>query len=175
MSPIENVKPTSVPGRRSFLRNTIAGLASVILLAFAGPAAGYLFAKRGGPSSKIWVDAGDISEVSRKQPQEITFESSQTDGWNTERGKSSAWIVRGKDESVTAFSPWCTHLGCAYHWEPRSGQKAGGCFVCPCHGSTFDANGKVLQGPALRPLDRYQTKMQRNRLWVLPSTDESAT
>jgi len=143
--------------------------------AFAGPTAGYLFAKRGGPSAKTWVDAGDISEVSRKQPQEITFESSQTDGWNTERGKSSAWIVRADDGSVTAFSPWCTHLGCAYHWEPKGDEKAGGCFVCPCHGSTFDASGEVLQGPAQRPLDQYATTMQGNRLWVLPSTNDSAT
>ena len=104
-------------------------------------------------------------------PQEITFESRQTDGWNIEEAKASAWIVRQGDGSTVAFSPWCTHLGCAYHWESKHSEAAGGCFVCPCHGSRFDANGTVLEGPASRPLDRYATKTQGSRLWILPSID----
>lgn len=37
----------------------------------------------------------------------------------------------------------CTHLGCVVPWN-KSENK----FMCPCHGSQYDANGKVVRGPA---------------------------
>mmetsp|Transcript_3177 Transcript_3177/g.3815 ORF Transcript_3177/g.3815 Transcript_3177/m.3815 type:complete len:230 (-) Transcript_3177:116-805(-) len=37
----------------------------------------------------------------------------------------------------------CTHLGCIVPWDVAE-QK----FVCPCHGSKYDAFGNVLRGPA---------------------------
>ena len=48
-------------------------------------------------------------------------------------------------EGFYAVSLVCTHLGCTV---ARS--KAG--FACPCHGSRFDNMGKVVAGPAPRPL-----------------------
>ncbi len=44
-----------------------------------------------------------------------------------------------------ALSLVCTHLGCTV------AGKADG-FTCPCHGSRFDADGRVLRGPAQKPL-----------------------
>lgn len=40
-------------------------------------------------------------------------------------------------------TPRCPHLGCALHWN-----KAEHSWDCPCHGSRFDADGKVLNNPA---------------------------
>jgi len=37
----------------------------------------------------------------------------------------------------------CTHLGCVVPWN-----KAANKFMCPCHGSQYDKNGKVVRGPA---------------------------
>lgn len=55
--------------------------------------------------------------------------------------------VRGTD--VHAFSSVCTHQGC--HVDAVSNGR----ISCPCHGSMFDAvTGKVLAGPAARPLPR---------------------
>jgi len=48
-------------------------------------------------------------------------------------------------EGFYAVSTTCTHLGCAV---ARSQEG----FACPCHGSRFDSNGKVIGGPAPRPL-----------------------
>ena len=58
----------------------------------------------------------------------------------------SAIVHRGADGSVQAWSARCTHLGC------RLDRIVDGVVVCPCHGSRFDAAGRVLAGPATRPL-----------------------
>ncbi|AQA06751.1 (2Fe-2S)-binding protein [Mycobacterium sp. MS1601] len=45
------------------------------------------------------------------------------------------------------FSNVCTHTGC------RLNEVADGTINCPCHGSKFNLDGTVAQGPASRPLD----------------------
>ncbi len=54
-------------------------------------------------------------------------------------------IVRSGDRP-RAFLGLCTHLGC------RLQLMAGGQLVCPCHGSAFGSDGRVVRGPALKPL-----------------------
>jgi Rieske Fe-S protein len=39
-------------------------------------------------------------------------------------------------------------MGCTVGWNHRAGT-----WDCPCHGSRYDASGKVIQGPAQRDLD----------------------
>jgi Rieske Fe-S protein len=56
-----------------------------------------------------------------------------------------------KDVPFLAFSGKCPHLGCAYKW--RKHKVLGQVFLCPCHLSIYDASGRVLDGPAPRPLD----------------------
>jgi ubiquinol-cytochrome c reductase iron-sulfur subunit len=48
------------------------------------------------------------------------------------------------------FSKICTHVGCPINLYEQQTHK----LLCPCHQSTFDLsnNGKVLFGPAARPL-----------------------
>ncbi|MCB0220857.1 MAG: Rieske 2Fe-2S domain-containing protein [Chrysiogenetes bacterium] len=58
--------------------------------------------------------------------------------------KHNIKVVRDED-GIHAMSLICTHLGCVC-------QSAGDGFKCPCHGSVFDANGSVVQGPAPRAL-----------------------
>jgi cytochrome b6-f complex iron-sulfur subunit len=45
-----------------------------------------------------------------------------------------------EDFSVNAV---CTHLGCTVPWNDMFGK-----YMCPCHGSQYDYNGKVIRGPA---------------------------
>ena len=77
------------------------------------------------------------------------------DGWKTYTETTTAWVILDNKRNVTAFSPFCTHLGCAYRWQADHKN-----FECPCHGSKFDLQGKVLIGPAERPLDRYPVKLE---------------
>ena len=75
-----------------------------------------------------------------------------------------------------AMSSICTHAGC----DMAGGAGGGGGtpaatsvhpladgFHCGCHGSAFDANGGVTQGPAISPLQHYKVSIAANgALWV---------
>lgn len=57
------------------------------------------------------------------------------------------YVLRLDDGQFAAISPICTHQGCTVDIQgPR--------LVCPCHGSTYDREGRVLRGPAARSLAR---------------------
>jgi len=60
------------------------------------------------------------------------------------------WIVR-EDEGIYALFAKCTHLGCTPRWLATEDK-----FKCPCHGSGFYRSGMNFEGPAPRPLDRFQ-------------------
>ncbi len=50
-----------------------------------------------------------------------------------------------------ALSLVCTHLGCTVKPAPEG-------FACPCHNSHYDPDGKVVKGPAARPLQTLRVK-----------------
>ena len=149
--------------RRSFLVSAIYGAAGLIVAGLSIPAAGYLLLppKRGRGSE--WADAGEISGLVAGAPRRVEFRRTRVDGWKVSSEPDSAWIVQQPDGKIAAFAPQCTHLGCAYHWAAERKQ-----FVCPCHGSHFAADGRVLAGPAPRPLDRYRIQFEGARLWLGP-------
>jgi glycine/D-amino acid oxidase-like deaminating enzyme/nitrite reductase/ring-hydroxylating ferredoxin subunit len=60
-------------------------------------------------------------------------------------------VYRDFDGSVRAVSSVCTHLACHVHFN-----NAERTWDCPCHGSRFDVEGRVLEGPALKPLARAE-------------------
>ncbi|MCT7660944.1 QcrA and Rieske domain-containing protein [Mycobacterium deserti] len=53
-----------------------------------------------------------------------------------------------------AFSAICTHAGC------KLADVAGGTINCPCHGSKFNLDGTVANGPASRPLNAEAVSVQ---------------
>ncbi len=149
--------------RRNFFTGAIYALWAAIAAALGAPALGYLLLPPKMRKTDEWVEVGDISRLAANDPVEMTFRRNRTDGWKITSEKSTAWVVKRADHGLVAFGPQCTHLGCAYHWEEGKQE-----FLCPCHTSLFSIDGKVLSGPALRPLDRYETRVEANRLWLGP-------
>jgi glycine/D-amino acid oxidase-like deaminating enzyme/nitrite reductase/ring-hydroxylating ferredoxin subunit len=60
-------------------------------------------------------------------------------------------VYRGEDRMLSVLSPVCPHLKCHVAWN-----AADGSWDCPCHGSRFGTDGRVLEGPALQPLARVE-------------------
>ena len=57
----------------------------------------------------------------------------------------ATYIIVKDDGSIADFglNAVCTHLGCVVPWN-----KAENKFKCPCHGSQYNDEGKVIRGPA---------------------------
>jgi menaquinol-cytochrome c reductase iron-sulfur subunit len=151
------------PTRRTFYLEVIYGLWALISATLAGLAAAYLFVLPKARKEGEWVDAADVTKLPLKTPQEVVFTHNRADGWKITSEKATAWVVKLSDDQAVAFAPQCTHLGCAYHWDESNHN-----FLCPCHTSTFSIDGKVLSGPAPRPLDRYAVKIAGTKLQIGP-------
>ena len=64
------------------------------------------------------------------------------------KGDPTYLIVEGADAiGAYGLNAVCTHLGCVVPWNASENK-----FKCPCHGSQYDATGKVVRGPAPRSL-----------------------
>jgi Rieske Fe-S protein len=63
-------------------------------------------------------------------------------------GTERAAVYRDDAGAVHAVSPVCTHMGCTVTWN-----TAETTWDCPCHGSRFNCDGEVIQGPAVKDLE----------------------
>ena len=70
------------------------------------------------------------------------------EGTVVRRGGQSIAVYKEADGRLRGLSALCTHLACVVHF--NNAEKS---WDCPCHGSRFDLDGNVLQGPATRPLE----------------------
>jgi len=155
----EQPRPAAGETRRTFYVAAIYGIWGLISAALAVPALIYLLVPPKLRKQSDWIDAGDLSQVPTGTPVEMTFRRMRVDGWKVYAEQDTAWVLKTASNQVIAYGPQCTHLGCAYHWDTAKNE-----FVCPCHNSLFAIDGKVLGGPAPRPLDRYETRIQGNKL-----------
>ena len=53
----------------------------------------------------------------------------------------------------------CTHRGCELN-------VGGGNYSCPCHGSEFNTQGTVLEGPADRDLKTFKTTIDNENIYI---------
>ncbi len=145
--------------RRAFHLAVIYGLWGAITAALAIPAGIYLLLPPRIRKTEQWVEAGDVAQLKPDVPEELVFRRIRKDGWKITSEKTSAWVVKAAGDQIVAYAPQCTHLGCAYHWDEQKRN-----FLCPCHTSIFALDGQVLAGPAPRPLDRYEVKVEGGKL-----------
>ncbi|MFL5846222.1 MAG: FAD-dependent oxidoreductase [Solirubrobacteraceae bacterium] len=68
-------------------------------------------------------------------------------------GAKLVGAFRGDDGTLHTVNPTCTHVGCRLGW--NTAERS---WDCPCHGSRFDTDGAVLQGPATAPLERIDVE-----------------
>jgi cytochrome b6-f complex iron-sulfur subunit len=68
-------------------------------------------------------------------------------------------IKDGPQIAEYAINPICTHLGCTVEWNTEKNR-----FICPCHGSQYDSQGKVIRGPARRSLPLITVIVKQNQI-----------
>lgn len=56
-------------------------------------------------------------------------------------------IYRDETGKLSILSAVCPHMKCLVHWNREEAS-----WDCPCHGSRFDLEGEVIEGPSLHPL-----------------------
>lgn len=86
-----------------------------------------------------YLTGGDVDSLSEIKPGE---------GAIVRDGLKKIAVYRDESGALHERSAVCVHLGCIVSWNSK--EKS---WDCPCHGSRYDAYGKVFQGPANRNLD----------------------
>jgi cytochrome b6-f complex iron-sulfur subunit len=69
-------------------------------------------------------------------------------------------IARDNKGNFIAIYDVCTHAGCTIQFDGTNQ------FPCPCHGSLFDENGNVVNGPAITPLKKYTATLNGTILHI---------
>jgi len=68
--------------------------------------------------------------------------------------KARVWVKRDS-LGVMALVATCTHLGCEVNYYPEKQE-----WLCPCHGSVYDAEGRPISGPAPKALPRVAVELK---------------
>jgi cytochrome b6-f complex iron-sulfur subunit len=78
------------------------------------------------------------------------------------------YIVVESKEAIADYgiNAICTHLGCVVPWNVAENK-----FKCPCHGSQYDATGKVIRGPAPKSLPLAHAKVADDKILLTPWTE----
>jgi menaquinol-cytochrome c reductase iron-sulfur subunit len=112
-------------------------------------------------TDEMWSDVGKITDFAVAEPQQRSFTIIEHDGWAERLVEKTVWVIRNSDDSTVVFTAVCPHLGCTIKWRTEVNN-----FNCGCHQSTFDVSGKLVSGPAPRPMDLLETKVDGGTLLV---------
>ncbi len=95
----------------------------------------------------LWMIGSFLSgSRNRSEPDPVHFGNPDTYPVGSVAARGRVVLLRD-EEGFWAVTAICTHLGCQPTFVPQEHR-----FVCPCHGSRFDPEGRVLSGPATKNL-----------------------
>lgn len=147
--------------RRKFLTDVTTGVGVVGAAAMAYP-----FVKSMSPAANVKAMSTtevDLSAIAEGETKTVMWRGRPV--FVRHRTPAEIEHVRAENTSTQLLDPqndedrvqkeqWlvvmgvCTHLGCV----PLNGGNFGG-WLCPCHGSQFDASGRLRRGPAAANLE----------------------
>lgn len=88
-----------------------------------------------------------VSDKLKKLPEDVNLEPGEGKPLSYQGRKAGAYM--DMDGNVFIVDTKCKHLGCEVHW--NSAERT---WDCPCHASRYSYDGTVIEGPALKPLER---------------------
>jgi menaquinol-cytochrome c reductase iron-sulfur subunit len=148
--------------RRRLMTGAVHGAGGIAAAAFTLPALGFALAPVFKHEPWSWQPVGPLEDF----PGDLNFVTKIiTVQQNAGESGNTLVYMRRRDPGVDtepedqynriiAVSSRCTHVGCPVRWTEAAER-----FICPCHGSVFNVRGEVTGGPAVRPLDRFYTRL----------------
>jgi cytochrome b6-f complex iron-sulfur subunit len=139
----EHVENGDAWTRRAFLAAaSVAGIGYAAALAY--PVYRYL-----ASPSEMALSASAVTEVTLKDAQKLPAGSVLMFKF----GPSPAMLIHHADNSWTALTAVCTHLGCTVQYEPAPLDR----IHCACHGGVYNAyTGANVSGPPPKPLKLFK-------------------
>lgn len=152
----------AAPGvpRRDFLGLATIALGGLISLVLAIPGVAYLLSPlRNRGKDGAFHTLTRLDQLKVGMPRSFAIVEEREDSWvkYPREPIGSVWLVRqpdGSDPPVIALQSECPHLGCAINLKA---DHTG--FLCPCHTSSFQFDGKPTNKVPPRPMDRLEVKL----------------
>lgn len=139
-----SAQPAS-PGRRALVQVATGAAGLAYLSALGYPIYRYLnaAAKEALEEASVTEITLDVTALPRNAALMFKF------------GGRPAMLLRHADDTFTALSAICTHLGCTVAYQPEQDR-----IHCACHGGVYDPRtGANVSGPPPKPLPTYQTDL----------------
>ena len=149
--------------RRDFMKIAIGAVGGLIGLGYGIPAIAYVITPAVAKNqAQQWIQLGAVSKIELGTPTLFKVNVTRQTGWIVNQEELSIYVITEDGRDFVAMSNVCTHLGCRIRWVADQNK-----YFCPCHNGVFDKQGNVVSGPPPRPLDRYQTKVENDQLFIL--------
>ena len=133
--------------RRQLLKTSLAFLGTTTLISFVYPASKFLVRPKSSvPDAPLTINKDEIPTGTAK---EFVF------------NETPLVVINRRGSGFIALSRVCTHLGCLVGYDKFNDK-----LVCPCHAGEFDLEGRVLSGPATKPLLRYPLKIAADQITI---------
>ncbi len=160
---------TPVPTRRNFFKETLAAALGMVVAVIPGLAGLAVFLdplRRQGAAGGRLIRVAAIGAIPADgTPAKFAVVADKTDAWNkfTETPVGAVYLRRVGADKIVALNVVCPHAGCFV-----SLQKSGKDFLCPCHDSRFELDGRVTSpsSPSPRGLDSLEVEIRKDEIWV---------
>lgn len=158
------------PGRRQVLNLLLVGATVPVVFGVLGPYGAAL----APPSDRRSTDGIERAVATDVNGAPVSVAglliAAPADGLKTMvvgLGGEPTWVTAAPPDHLDRFAlcAVCTHMGCVVPWVPAKGK-----FVCPCHASEYDKEGRVLRGPAPLPLQLEHVEIEEEGGAVLLSS-----
>jgi Rieske Fe-S protein len=155
------MKDSEIINRKRFLEIATWSIGGLIGLIMGIPAIAYIIGPALSKEDGDWIRLGSINKVVLGTPTLFKVKMEHQSGWITESQEHFIFVLTNDGREFIAMSNICTHLGCRVRW--LADREV---FLSPCHNGIFDKQGYVISGPPPRPLDRYEVKIENDKLFV---------
>lgn len=145
--------------RRKFLLWLPAAVFASIGATLAASALRFLRPRASPAGETGWISLMAVAELEGARPLLRGVVIERVAGWSRERDTRTLYVLPG--QALRVVSAVCPHEECVVEWLDEARR-----FQCPCHDSSFDAEGRLVDGPAPRGLDELPARIENGVLQI---------